>query len=468
MMRRYGSGTVVRLLGPWRDEVSSNASYRKLATALRLLILDGRLAPDARLPGERDLAVALGTSRGTVVAAFGELRASGLLASRRGSGSVTSAPRATAGTEDAVVDFTIAALPAGPSIHLAYVEALAALPAHLPTPGFHPLGIPELREALSARFAARGLPTSPEQIMVTNGALPALALVLRLMTGPGDRVLVDHPTYPPALDAIRGASCRPIAVALPASGWDLEAIAAAIAQTAPRFAFLLPDHHNPTGRCMDGATRVALAATAARMRTPIVVDETMAELWYDGPPPAPLASFADAAEVVTIGSTSKTYWGGLRIGWIRASPTLVSALARVRESVDLGAPVLEQLATCRLLAIGDAEIDRRRADLRVRRDALALDARSSLPDWRFPVPDGGLSYWVELPDASATALAARVTAEGLRVTPGPRFGVGGAFERFLRLPFTLERERSRLALWKLADAWRELPRRGLAGDADVV
>jgi DNA-binding transcriptional MocR family regulator len=93
--------------------------------------------------------------------------------------------------------------------------------------------------------------------------------------------VVDHPTYPLAIAAIQGAQCRPVGVSLPETGWDTDGFAATLAQTAPRLAYLMPDFHNPTGRCMDIATRQAITDIAAQTRTTLVVDETMVDLWFD-------------------------------------------------------------------------------------------------------------------------------------------------------------------------------------------
>lgn len=185
--------------------------------------------------------------------------------------------------------------------------------------------------------------------MVVNGAVSGFALVLRMMTGPGDRVVVDHPTYPLAIAAIQGAQCRPVGVSLPETGWDTHGFAATLAQTAPRLAYLMPDFHNPTGRCMDIPTRQAITEIAAQTRTTLVVDETMVDLWFDSPPPPPLASFNPQATVITLGSAGKSFWGGLRLGWIRASSRTIATLAQTRDTLDLGSPMLEQLATLWLI-----------------------------------------------------------------------------------------------------------------------
>lgn len=458
MDRQLVAASLSRLLGNWQIEGAREPAYRQLASSLRLLILDGRLALDARLPGERELARTLGLSRGTVAAAFAHLRADGYLVSRHGSGSTTALPAGRPAQDSAptLLDFSVAASAAGPEIHRAYGEALAALPAHLGSRGYDGVGLGELRAAIAARYAARGLPTEVDEIMVVNGALSGLALLLRHLAGPGDRVVIDHPTYPLAIAAIRGAACRPIPVALPDLGWDVEGLAAAIGQTGPRLVYLVADYHNPTGRCMDVATRRAVTALAARTRTTIVVDETMAELWYEEAPPPPLAAHGGDGRIVTLGSTAKSFWGGLRVGWIRAPAATIAALVRVRDALDLGTPILEQLAVARLLAQADAVLPARRLELRRRRDALVAAGGEILPDWRFGSAPGGLACWIEMPAPVATRLAAAAEAIDLRIGPGPRFGLDGAFERNLRLPITPAPEETRRALERLAPIWQRL------------
>ena len=464
-LRRTATASLLRQLGRWQQENSRAPVYRQLADALRLLILDGRLPLDSRLPGERELAAALDVSRTTVASALGVLRDEGYLTSRHGSGSVTQLPASreriptrTGGTP--LLDLSTAALSAGPEIHHAYQQALIALPPHLASTGYDPQGIAPLRTAIAQRYQARGLPTTPEQIMVVNGAVSGFALVLRLLTGPGDRVVVDHPTYPLAIAAIQGASCRPVPVALPQTGWDTDGLAATIAQTSPRLAYLLPDFHNPTGQCMDAKTRAQVAHIAARTRTTLVVDETMVDLWYDAPPPPPLAAFDEDERVITLGSAGKSFWGGLRLGWIRASAKTIASLIQVRDTLDLGSPVLEQLAVASLISHSEDFLPARRAWLRKRRDDCAAMLAQLYPSWRTVTPPGGLSFWVELPGALATRFAASAENAGVHLGAGTRFGVEGAFERYLRLPFTHETELLRQALESVQPLWLQLEQNG--------
>ncbi|CAM3239210.1 PLP-dependent aminotransferase family protein [Klebsiella grimontii] len=459
--RRFGSQSLVRLLGNWQESTSRTPIWRQLAEALRLLILDGRLALETRLPGERELAAALNISRTTVASALGQLREEGYLYSRQGSGSRIALPErpveASAQKPDPLsVNLAVAALSAGPEIHQAYSQALKIMPEHLSNTGYDQQGLALLREAIARRYSERGLPTRSDQVMIVNGALSGFALVLRLFTGPGDRVVVDAPTYPMALSAIQGASCRPVSVALPQQGWDCDGLAATIAQTAPRLAWLMPDFHNPTGRCMDSATRQRVADIAAQTRTTLVVDETMVDLWYDAPPPPPLAAFNPDAPVITIGSAGKSFWGGLRIGWIRASSRTIASLVQARDSLDLGSPLLEQLACCWLLENEKRLLPSRRAMLATRRDMCGALMAEYFPHWRFTPPEGGLSFWVELPGMLATLFSVRAESRGIHIGTGTRFGLAGAFDRYLRLPFTLSDEELRSAFTTLQPLWHSL------------
>ena len=463
--RRIGATSLSQLLGQWHHDTSRTPVYLQLTHALRLLILDGRLPLDCRLPGERALSTVLGISRTTLASALGLLREQGYLTSRQGSGSVTLLPEGRPPVSPLpitapILDLSSASLSAGPEIHHAYASALIALPEHLNSTGYSGQGLLSLREVIAERYCARGLPTEPGEVMIVNGALNGLGLVLRLLTGPGDRVVIENPTYSVAITTIRGASCRPVSISLPAEGWDVADLAATLAQTSPRLAYLLPDYHNPTGRCMDAITRQHVCAAASATRTTLVADETLVDLWFDTPPPPPLAAFDKGDNVITLGSTSKSFWGGLRVGWIRASRKTINALIQVRNTFDLGTPILEQLATVALFNESENFLPERRRMLRQRRDDSFSAVAELFPDWKTCQPEGGLSWWVELPQALATILASHAESVGIRMGAGPRFGVEGAFERYLRLPFTLSPPEMRQALVRLQPIWQQLVAQG--------
>ncbi|MEV4412197.1 PLP-dependent aminotransferase family protein [Catellatospora sp. NPDC049609] len=439
---------LARLLGRWHALPARRRSpdYAALASAVRGLLADGRLALGVRLPAERELAEALEISRTTVSAAYRELRDSGHLTSRRGAGSWTTLPNghrvASSGLWMAdddldLIDLSCAALGAPEPMLAAAREAVEDLPAHLGGAGYHPSGIIELREAVADYYTERGLATSPEQIMITNGVLHALDLILRLQVPVGSSVLVESPTYPNALAALAARRARISTHGLDEAGWDAELLLGALRQTRPSLAYLIPEFHNPTGHLMPAALREQLVATAQRTGTDLVVDESFVDLPLDGQPmPPAVASFDRHGRVLTIGGMSKPFWGGLRVGWIRASAPIVQRLAAVRVGVDTAGPVLDQLVAVRLLARAGDVIPQRRAQLAAQRDALVAAVREHLPSWRVTIPAGGVTLWAELDGPVSSALARAVEPLGVRLAPGPRFGVDGTLERFIRLPFT--------------------------------
>jgi DNA-binding transcriptional MocR family regulator len=456
--RKIGASSLSRLMGGWHAQSARGPAYRQIQQALRLLILDGRLTIGLRLPGERNLADALGVSRTTVAAAYSELRDLGFLASRHGSGSITRLPLELPTIPAhlpgaAEIDFSIAALPAPKEVHAAYAEALAELPRYLPGIGYEPSGIAELRAAIADRYAFHGVPTDPEQILVTQGAQHGLVLLLGLLARPGDPLVVDHPTYSKAIEAIRAASCQPVPVNLPDAGWDAEQLGAAIVQTGSKLAYLLPDFHNPTGRLMSSDCRQRIVDIAARCGSRLIVDETMIDLWLDVPRPTSMVAFDRGDIVITLGSMGKSFWGGLRMGWIRACRETVLALAASRAANDMGSPILEQLAATALLRRPDDVLDERRQTIRGQRDHLLQMIAERLPDWRFEWPLGGLSAWAELPRPLGSALAFAAHEQGIRIGPGSRFGVGPAFERFVRLPYALPNPVLSDVVDRLAHAW---------------
>lgn len=461
-MSSLSARALATLLDGWRGH---GVAYAALADRIRLLILDGRIAPATRLPAERELAAQLGVSRTTVTAAYAELRDSGYLSSVRGSGSLAQLPLRSPIIPDApstgILDFSKATLPAIPEVLAAAELAAQQLPQYLGESGFDPVGLPILREALAARYTTRGLPTTADQIMVTIGAQHAIALIARTLMSRGDRVLVENPTYPHALDALKGAGARIVPVSVTTDeGWDDLALEQGIQRTSPSLGYLMPDNHNPTGRTMPEEQRLRVLELAARHGTTIIADETMAELGLDGlPEPVPFAAHGSA---ILVGSVGKTVWGGIRVGWIRADRTVIQRLVRARMAGDLGTPVLEQLIVVNLLRDIEGILERRRALLRAGRDRLVGMLGARIPDWQVPHAGGGLTLWVNLgaPVSSQLAIAAR--SQSLVIAAGPRFGVDGAFERFLRVPFSYSAEETARAVESLAAAWEAVARHPVA------
>ena len=362
----------------------------------------------------------------------------------------------------ATIDLTTACLPA-PAAPLAAAVQVAAeqLPRYMAGDGYLPFGLPVLREVIAARYTAAGVSTTAEQILITSGAQHAFSLIVGELSAPGDRVLIECPTYPVALDSLRAGRRIPAPVGLadpnpwgqPAgSAWDTDLFEATLRQSAPRLGYLIPDFQNPTGALMDVATRESFVAAARASRTLLMIDESSRDVPFPGTAqlPPPMAAFDDGTRVLSIGSVSKSIWGGLRVGWIRAAPPLIQRLAAARALGDMSGPVLDQLVVTALLTDPGPALSIQRARLATGAAALQAALASQLPDWQPSHPQGGSFLWVRLPGPFATDLALLAPAAGVRIAPGPRFGPDGTMESYLRLPFTADADHLVTAVGRLA------------------
>jgi DNA-binding transcriptional MocR family regulator len=453
---------LARELGNWRTSSRSGPAYNGLAAAIRLLLVDGRIPVGARLPSERAMADTLRVSRTTVTAAYAQLREDGYLNARRGARSTTALPVAPAArTEIAAPAISLAAAalsaPAA-AVSEAFVDSIHDVTPYLHKVGHELVGVDVLRQAIAERYSARGLPTEPDQVLVTTGALHAFNLILTTYVQPGDRVLVEQPTYHGALTSIATAGARAVPVAMTEQGWELDALQAAVQQLSPSLAYLIPDNQNPTGLTMPAHDRKRLAGIIAETRTRTVIDETILDMWLDEAVPEPMAAAMTTRRdlVLTVGSMSKSFWGGLRVGWIRAERATIATIGALRPSIDMGTPVLEQFAAARLLARRDDLLPERREILRERRALLLSLLDRHLPDWEPGGGYGGMSLWVRLPAPMSTALSAAASRMGLELPAGPRFGVDGTLERFVRVPYALPEDELSAAIELLARAWHSV------------
>jgi DNA-binding transcriptional MocR family regulator len=451
-----------------RPDGANLPAYRVLAHAVRTLILDGRICPSTRVPAERELATALGMSRTTVTAAYDLLRREAFLESRPGSGTWTALPAAAAAASwparsaAAPIDLSrpilgpAAGFPAqDPARVLA--EAAPAIAAHLSDPGRHRAGLPDLRAAVAEQYTRRGLPTTPDQIVVTGGSRAGLALAIGLLCGPGDRVLVENPTHPEAIEVLRSCAVRPVPVPVGYDGITPAALTATFLHAAPRLAHLGAGYQSPTGILPSAEVRLTAADAARRAGTWLVADETAIEPVLDGDVPEPFAlgvPAAAAGQIITVGAPAQTHGAGLRVGWIRTTAHTAAALARRQAGTGQGVSVLDQILAVDLLRRGEAVVAERRAVLRERRAALEAALTRFVPQWSWRRPAGGLTLWVDLGRPSAAALARRAADAGVRITDGSCFGVDpGTFDQRVPLPYTLPPEVLAEAVRRLAAVW---------------
>ncbi|GGO26779.1 PLP-dependent aminotransferase family protein [Deinococcus humi] len=458
------------LLFGWR--AGSGPLRDRLAESVRAGIRSGQLPPSEALPAERALAGLLDVSRSTVVAAYDTLADEGWITRRRGSGTrvATTAPRganvldlrtpSVLPRDEDSFDFTIAV----PLLNDAQRQELreATLDAFQESL-YHPHGLPELRALLAEIYTREGLPTTPEMVLITSGAQGAISLLAGVFLRPRDRALLETPTYFGAIDAFRAAGAETVGVPVTAEGVGPAAFAGAVQQYSPRLAFLTPTFQNPTGTIMPVKAREQVAAAVADADLPTLEDDTLIDLGFEVTPPPRMATFAPDAPIFNIGSLSKLYWAGLRVGWLRVPAAHAGPVGQARTLSDFGSSLPGQHIAMSLLQDLPRLRQERREAVTAARDLLAELLCLHLPEWRFTVPGGGQFLWVELPTRQTSAFTLCAARYGMRLFPGASMSVtmntAGLPDSFLRLPFTLEPARLPEAVLRLKAAWTEFTSR---------
>jgi 2-aminoadipate transaminase len=319
-------------------------------------------------------------------------------------------------------------------------------------------GDPVLRGLVAQRLTERGLQTAADDLLVTSGSQQALTLVAAVLLQPGDRVLVEEPSYLAALQCFALAGAQAIPVPCDDGGLDPDALDALIAQHRPALLYTVPTFHNPTGRTLSLERRMALAEVAGRTGVWIVEDDPYGELRYSGETLPAVASLAPAqGRTLAISTLSKIAAPGLRIGWVRAPRELLRSLTIAKQAADLHSSTVDQAAAARWLATADlaAHIKRLRAEYGARRDALLAGLGAALPPGStHNHPDGGMFVWARLPDGwDAGALLARALDRDVAYVPGAPFFSGPPDPATLRLSFTAHRpEEIAVGLERLAGA----------------
>ncbi|MGW3955340.1 aminotransferase-like domain-containing protein [Streptomyces sp. NPDC004752] len=457
---------VARLLEGWQSVPGPLPD--RLHRALSDLIDQGDLAAGDTLPSERGLAAVLAVSRGTVTEAYTRLRADGQVSSRIGSGSFVALNHQREATGDArlstfgsrddeQIDLSSGA-PGGLDVVVGHARSAldASLFAELVTQdGYDLHGLPGLRAALGTYYTDLGAPTHPNEVLVTNGSQQALKLLADTLVCRGDTVIVEDPTYRGALEVFRARNARLVPLPLNADGPDVDMLARLVRQLRPRLVYLLPVAHNPTGYVISAEKARRIAEIMDDSDSILVEDGSPADLTLSTPaPPAPIGAALTSAQWIAIGSASKVFWGGLRIGWIRAKESTLHTLLRAKAVEDLGSSVVSQLITMNCLRDLPQARALRRAHLRRGLRAAIETLNQHAPEWSWTEPQGGSAIWVRLPGTDTTAFAQTARRGGIVIVPGPVFSSVEGFQDHLRIPFWKPPDELTAGLTRLTDLWR--------------
>ena len=433
------------------DHSAPTPLYRQLYEGLRRTILEGRLAPRAKLPSSRLLAAELSIARNTVMNTYDQLLAEGYLEGRTGSGTyvarelpddllqvrTTAARRASpdrrgralsrrgdilaATTVNEPHDF------AGPRAFRPGLPAMEAFPVKtwarlwnrrwrsptLDLLGYgDPAGYRPLREIIADYLgAARGVRCDPEQVMMVAGSQQALDIAARVLLNEGDVVWVEDPGYPGTRGALRGSGAQLVPVPVDLQGLDL----AAGMERAPdtRLIHVTPSHQYPLGITMSLSRRLALLDWARRSQAWVLEDDHDSEYRYTGQPLAALQGLDTEGRVIYVGSFSKILFPSLRIGYMVVPPDLMDAFVAARALIDRGSPSMEQAVLADFIAEGHfvRYIRRVRSIYAARQQALVVAAEQELQGLlEVPAKDSGMHLVGWLPDGVDDHLAYRSAA----------------------------------------------------------
>ncbi len=466
-------------LGAWTT--GPGPIFQRLARAIAASIERGELPHDTRLPSERSLAAAAWVSRGTVVAAYDVLLGEGLADRRTGSGTFVASsdgpglPQGREGsrlvahlaarsdnlagkrptgtyTDADLIDLSISVLDDATALPHASVST-AELIGAVPDTGYDPRGQLDLRTTIAERLTGYGLASTPDQLVITTGAQQAISAAIACWVRPGDVVVVEDPTYPGALAALTAAGAVIRGLPLDRHGVRIEALEEAVADR-PALAYLQSTVQSPTGVVLSSDRRRRIAALLTASRLPLVEDIALAGLTWAGPT-VPIASHAPDHPIAVVGSISKMFWSGLRVGFVRAPLPVAQRLARIKTIQDLGSSTVSQLMASRLLQHPDspAFTAQRNDELQRRCVIIAALIAAQLPAWSCPLPAGGLSLWVGLPGPYATRFAAVALAHGVAVAPPESLSVTGEHADHFRLSVAHPELILRVGVERLVGAW---------------
>lgn len=459
------------------DRESPVPVYEQIKEHIRGLIEEGRLKPGARLPSSRSLADTLGVNRTTVCTAYEELEADGYLASHVGQGTYVIAPDEFVGKTEtgkqaqgfrARFSRRSDALKALPFLYAGGADTrpdmilFAGLTPEedlFPVEPFrtilnsvmrergrellqygHPQGYPRLREYISARLVRYSISAPPENIIIVNGSQQGIDLIMRVFTNPGERVIVESPTYSGLLPVLAEYECAVATVPVGDEGMDLDMLDKELTRGEARFIYAMPNFHNPTGATMGLERRKRLVEIVTRHGVPLVEDDYEKDLRFEGTPIVPVKALDTSGAVLYMGTFSKGLFPGVRLAWIAASAEIIERLVLAKRYTDLHTNQLMQAAIAEFCEQGhyDAHLRRLHKIYRLRRRKL-LDAleREFPAEVAWTRPDGGYALWVTMPariDAEELLTAAR--ARGVLFSPGNRFYRGAGGEHSFRLCFS--------------------------------
>lgn len=453
---------IAAALSGWA-KVAAGRLPDRLALAMMHAVRSGLFPDGMRLPPERELAKVLAVSRPTVSAALDILRNRQLVASRHGSGTWIRAPVPAPASREPIVDIVrgkgginLAASVPPDASHLDGLDLAAAELLRVePLNGYNAHGLDELRELAARHHRDLGLATQTDEIVVTEGAHDGLASAIERLAGPGQLIAVEEYSHPGMADIATATGIRLVGIRLDEDGVDIDHLASVVRAGTPAALVLQPLVNSPTGRSCSARRLDELAALVDRLDLTVIENNAVSDLAFDGRK-AGLAGRCERATVVSVETLSKTAWGGLRIGWIRARTDAIADIGISARRTALGVSIPSQLMAIRVLQGYPDLISSRCRRLQSHARRMMTLLSSHLPDWRPTAPAGGLSLWLRLPLSDTRAFAELAAKHGVSVLPGALTTMTGTEDQHVRVCFDRSERELAVGVERLSAAWAEV------------
>ena len=311
------------------------------------------------------------------------------------------------------------------------------------TEGFLPL-----KEQLSAFMAIKGASVTVDELIVTTGSQQALDLLGKTMISPGDKVIVEGPTFLATIQCFRLYGAELISAPCDAHGVNIEELEKLIAEHKPKFVYLIPTFGNPSGALLSLARRRKVLALAVKYNTLIVEDDPYGDLHFNEPPPPSLLALSGSVHgsrdlIAYCGSLSKVLSPGLRVGWMIAQPELLAKATMCKQFSDAHTSTFAQATAAQYLKAGrmPATLNNVRSVYAERAKAMGDALTRELGDAvEFTQPQGGLFFWARLTGkggkiSDASAFAKRAIEQGVAFVPGAPFYAANPDNASFRLSF---------------------------------
>lgn len=303
-------------------------------------------------------------------------------------------------------------------------------------------GDAELRDFLGDYMTGRlKVSISADELIITSGAQQAIDLLARLYIRPLDAVMVERPTYSAALDIFRAQGARFLPVDISPGGYDLDQVEEMMKRHKPRFFYMNPTFHNPTGYSVPAGQRKELVALAEKYQCLLVEDDTFRDIYFGEPPSLPLFTYDTEGWVVYLSSFSKYVAPGLRICAVVGRSSVILPLLTLKSLADNGSPLVNQKLFLHYFGSERMQnhLEKLRIALQIRRDLMIESLRGT--GWQWTVPEGGLNLWVKLPDhLSVEMLWRRATAEAVSFVPGTVFDPRREMRSWIRFSYSFVNE----------------------------